>query len=189
MPGELITLWTVRASLAFAFAAAMLAILNVPASASADSVKRRSGEGTTTSLWPLWLWTLACAFFLAHVAAAFHFYHHWRHADAIQHTAERTEELVGWNFGGGLYFNYAFALIWVVDVVFLWWRRASIPAQKSHSSNAPGSAIRSIWWCFFLFMVVNGAIVFVTGPTRWLTSVALLLLAMAWLCARSASSR
>src|SRR5437899_2188707 len=55
-------------------------------------------------------WTLGCLAYLAHVATAFHFAHDWSHARAYAHTADRTWELTGWRWGGGLYVNYLFTL-------------------------------------------------------------------------------
>jgi hypothetical protein len=69
-----------------------------------------------------WVWTIGCACFLAHVAGAFAYFHHWSHAAAYHETARQTAELTGWRWGGGLYLNYLFALGWLIDV--LWWWRA-----------------------------------------------------------------
>src|SRR5436190_1823389 len=65
------------------------------------------------------LWTLGCAALLVHVACAFHFHHAWSHAAAYEHTARATGAVVGWAWGGGLYVNYVFALLWSADA--LWW--------------------------------------------------------------------
>jgi len=103
-----------------------------------------------------WAWTLGCLFYLAHVAAAFHFYHHWSHAAAYQHTARRTAEVMGLDWGGGLYWNYAFTLVWLGDVIWTWfglrwppWAGAAVPG-------------------FLAFMAFNATVVFGTGPIRWL---------------------
>ena len=105
-------------------------------------------------------WTLGCAFFLAHVASAFTYYHHWSHAAAYRETAQRTGELTGLRWGGGIYLNYLFAIAWVVDVGW-WWL-----APEGFSARSP--RVNAIWQGFFLFMVFNGAVVFGTGPVRWL---------------------
>ena len=65
-------------------------------------------------------WTLGCLAYVAHVAAAFHFAHAWSHAQAYEHTADRTEEVIGWHWGGGIYVNYLFTLLWAGDVAW-WW--------------------------------------------------------------------
>src|SRR4029079_17504189 len=60
-----------------------------------------------------WLWTGGCAIYLVHMACAFGLIHNWSHADAYRHTAERTAELVGFDWGGGLYFNHLFTAVWL----------------------------------------------------------------------------
>ena len=105
------------------------------------------------------VWTIACALFLAHVACAFHFYHHWSHAEAFTNTALRTGELIGWEFGAGIYFSYGFSLLWAADVLWWWLRPISYAARP--------------WWlsgaihAYLFFIAFNGAVVFEDGPTRW----------------------
>jgi len=132
----------------------------------------RPGGQFDTNTTGRWLNTLGCAAFLAHVAFAFHFYHSWSHWKAYAHTARQTAEWFGWSWGGGLYFNYAFALLWVGEVVWSW------ASPISHRA-------RSMWMTilvrvFFFFMMFNGAVVFARGAGRWFGLVLCLLLAGAW---------
>lgn len=106
------------------------------------------------------IWTVGWFLYLVHVAAAFHFDHHWSHREAYLETARRTAELFGWRWGGGLYFNYAFTLAWSFDVFWQWLSPASHRRRPRWLSLC--------WHGFFLFMVVNATIVFETGPIRWL---------------------
>jgi len=92
-------------------------------------------------------WTAGCAIFLVHVAFAFQFYHHWSNAEAYAATARQSG--VGW----GLYFNYAFAIVWVADV--LWWGRPR--------ASWIGVLIHS----FLAFMFFNATVVFGKGWVRW----------------------
>jgi len=117
------------------------------------------------------LWTAGLVFYLLHVAAAFHFVHGWSHAHAYAHTSERTAELTGWRFGGGLWVNYLFSALWMLHAAALW---------ASSAKTFRPSAVGLIWYGLFLFMVVNGAIVFAAGPTRWLSTAALLVLGLLW---------
>src|SRR4051812_12164745 len=64
-----------------------------------------------------WLKALGCATFLAHVACAFQFYHHWSHSAAYENTARQTAQLTGWNSGAGLFINYLFAFVWMATVI------------------------------------------------------------------------
>jgi hypothetical protein len=141
-PGELATRWTVRFALAGYFLGGAL---------RAEGRTSRQGIARIA-------WTLGCLFYLAHVACAFHFYHGWSHMAAYRHTAERTAAVVGWKWGGGIYFNYAFTAVWFADAV-AWWLR--------------GDRAKSAWLeagtqAFLWFMVFNATAVFGNGAIRWL---------------------
>src|SRR5215471_9659500 len=104
--GELLTRWTVRVALALYVLGLALRV-------------RATGHRTWLDMARL-CWTAGCLAFLLHTAAAFHFYHHWSHRAAYEATARRTAEVVGLDWGGGLYANYAFAALWTADVCW-WW--------------------------------------------------------------------
>src|SRR5262245_19079308 len=52
-----------------------------------------------------WFWTLGWAAFVIHVGAAFHFYHHWSHREAVQHVQDRS------GVGEGIFASYLFTLV------------------------------------------------------------------------------
>jgi hypothetical protein len=107
--------------------------------------------------WKRSIWTLGCVALWLHIATAFHFIHDWSHPDAVRQTAEQTETLTGRAFGGGIYFNYAFAGLWLWDLI-RWWRRGS----------DEGSTSTTGFWTMhgvFAFMMVNATVVF--GPVYW----------------------
>lgn len=110
-------------------------------------------------------WTAAGLLYLAHVAAAFAFRHHWSHAAAVAETARQTRELFGIGWGGGAWFNYALAVIWLADLAWRW-------------NAAPPRAWTIGVQAYFLFLAVNGAIVFAAGPVRWISLAALAALAI-----------
>jgi hypothetical protein len=116
--------------------------------------------------------SLGCAAFVAHFVCAFHFHHHWSHDAAYAETARRTANYFGWNWGGGLYFNYAFLLLWVIQSILSW--------IKPHNS-APGKGW-PLWMVrgFVLMMIVNGAVVFVRGPMKWFGMLLCLALIWSW---------
>lgn len=141
-----LTLWTIRVA----------AALYVVAMAAWLTGREEFSRGA---------WTAACGFYLAHVAAAFQLHHHWSHSAAYEETARQTFEVFGMRWGGGLYFNYVFTVIWLADAL-LWWlgrRRLAI----------------AINW-FFAFMFFNATVVFATGPTRWLGLASTVGLAVLW---------
>jgi hypothetical protein len=106
-PGELLTRWSVRLAM----------VLYVTALAIRITAGKRGAWLRVARL----AWTIGCGAFVVHVICAFAFFHHWSHAAAYEETARRTEELVGISWGGGLYLNYTFTVLWTADVIF-WWR-------------------------------------------------------------------
>lgn len=105
-------------------------------------------------------WLVGCGFYILHVAAAFGSFHGWSHSAAYDFTAQQTEALVGLKSGGGLYVNHAFTIVWLVEII-AWWRA---PQRYRHRARWLDTSVR----CFFAFMILNGAVVFVAGPQRWL---------------------
>ena len=119
-----------------------------------------------------WLNALGLAAFLAHVGCAFHFHHRWSHAAASADTARQTAEFSGWYWGGGLYLNYLFGLVWLGE--FIW----AAVSQTTHAQRR-----RYIGWLvrtYFMFMIFNGAVVFAKCPMRWYGLLLLGLLVLGW---------
>jgi hypothetical protein len=56
-----------------------------------------------------WVWLSGSFLLFNHIAAAFHFGHAWSHQNAIEHTRQMS------GVAEGLYVNYAFAMLWLVD--------------------------------------------------------------------------
>jgi hypothetical protein len=106
------------------------------------------------------------------VIFAFQFYYHWSDATAYTATARRTAEVVGLDWGAGLYANYAFTLVWVLDVCWWWFGLDRYEARP-----------RGVAWAvqgFLGFMAFNATVVFGTGAVRWLGLFACFLLAVTW---------
>ena len=119
-----------------------------------------------------WLNSSGCTAFLAHVACAFHFYHRWSHVAAYADTARQTAELFGWNWGGGLYLNYVFALVWIREAVWAWANPDSYLGRPKWMTWT----VRSFFW----FMMLNGAVVFARGTVRWFGLILCLTLVGCW---------
>jgi hypothetical protein len=154
MGGEAVTRWTVRLALLL-YAATLTLRLSRPSA------------GRTARL----LWTVGCVLFLAHVAAAFHYFHGWSHARAHAETARQTGEMFGVYSGAGLYLNYLFTLSWAADVAWWWWGGAG---RYDRRPRGVGLALHA----FLLFMAFNGAVVFVRGPARWVAVAILAVLVL-----------
>jgi hypothetical protein len=101
------------------------------------------------------VWSVGCAIFLLHVAAAFHFLYGWSHESAYEHVRKRTFDQTGWNSGFGIYINYAFTLLWLTDTI-LWWRRPDWPEQRLPYWITQG---------VFAFLMFQATAVF--GPWFW----------------------
>jgi hypothetical protein len=113
-----------------------------------------------------WCWTWALICFLVHVLAAFHYYHHWSHAHAFEH----TRQVAG--IGEGLYFSYLFTGIWIADVA-AWWlwpaRYAARPALIDRALHG-----------MMIFIVFNSMVVFESGFIRWAGLAMVVVLGWAW---------
>lgn len=144
-PAHPLTLWLARACVACYALAFLISVCD------RDLTSRRF------RLWRA-AWSAACLLLIVHVLAAFHFEHGWSHSAALKHTAEQTARVTGIDWGGGLYFNYAFLILWAVDVGFLW---------KSPSSGR--STLRRTTDIACLFMIFNATVVF--GPRWWIGPV------------------
>lgn len=86
------------------------------------------------------------AMYLIHVACAFEFFYGWSHTTAYRETARQTQALFGVDWGGGLYLNYVFTLLWTGECVAAW-RGTSL------------SRARAGVHAFLAFMVVNATVV------------------------------
>lgn len=154
MPETQIILWTIRIACVWYVAALAALLVHRP-------VLGRLG------------WTIGCGCYVAHVWAAFEFQHHWSHAHAVAETARQTGELFGVYWGGGVWFNYLFSVIWVADVAW-WWTDAR---SYSRRTGWIGYAVHG----YLAFMFFNGAVVFARGATRLVSGVAAVLLILGWL--------
>jgi hypothetical protein len=142
--GELLTRWTIRIAM----------ILYV-----ASLATRRWHPGQARLAW-----TFGCGVYLLHVACAFGYYHHWSQEEAYSFTAQQTAAVVGIDWGGGLYVNYVFTLVWIGDVCW-WWTERPRPAWIDWSVHA-----------FMGFIAFNATVVFATGFSRWFGIAACVLL-------------
>ena len=98
------------------------------------------------------LWMLGFTAFIIHFISAFHFKYEWSHAKALELTTIQTFKTVGVSTSLGLYFNYLFTLVWLID---LSWAQL---AKRSHKD-------RPVWinhaiHCFMAFMWFNATVIF-----------------------------
>jgi hypothetical protein len=104
------------------------------------------------------VWTAGVVLSLLHVVLAFEFVYRWDHARAVAATAQQAEAVFGRGWGGGIYANYVFLLLWCADLCW-WWAAPDARLARSKRIEAARVGV-------FLFMFVNGAIVFASGAGR-----------------------
>ncbi|MBI5758776.1 MAG: hypothetical protein HZA46_09680 [Planctomycetales bacterium] len=161
MFGDLLIRWTIRLSLAAYVGRLGLRIVN-PGSDHAGPWRIARG-----------LWSAGCVLSWLHVVAAFHFEHHWSQTAAWEQTARETAAVIGLNWGGGIFFNYAFLLAWAFDTGW-WWLS---PGTYARRPNALSWLIDG----YLAFIAFNATVVFKTGWLRWVAvAVSVGLLVAGW---------
>jgi hypothetical protein len=149
--GEVLTVWTVRLAVGCYFVRLALDVTR-----AGDRYARQA-------------WTAGCLLLWLHVAAAFEFHHAWSHAAAYAQTARETAAVTGIDWGGGLYVNYAFLVLWLADTTG-WWLRPGWQQNRRYYWTVQG---------LFAFIVFNATAVF--GPAFWNGIVLLAIVWLAWL--------
>jgi len=130
-----------------------------------------------TGVEPGWAWPVSCAGMVAcvvHILVAMAHRHGWSHDAAVLDTAHQTAEVFGVAWGGGVFVNYLFVSLWLVDL-FRW--RAD-PRRDLRQPRWARWAVRT----FYLVIVFNAAVVF-AAPDRRVAGIAVtaaLLAAWAW---------
>ena len=127
------------------------------------------------------LWTAAVFLAIVHAAVAFHVVYGWSHDAAVTATARQTAQQTGVTWGGGLYVNYLFLTLWVADALW-WWR-----APASYLARDP--RLERARLALFMFMFVNGAIVFAAGVARAVGVIAVGSVCAAWMIGERRSVR
>jgi hypothetical protein len=123
--------------------------------------------------WARLAWTIGCGALIGHFICAFNFYHAWSHESAYADTARQTAEVFRINWGGGLFINYALALLWIADVT--WWWSAGLSSYRRRPWT-----LTLIWHGFLIFIIFNATVVFKEGPTRWIGLLVTLTLCLSW---------
>ena len=163
MIGDFCIRWTARLAVT-CYVARLICDANQASIASTQKIAR-------------WWWTVGCMWFVAHVAAAFHFQHAWSHSAAFDYTAKRTAEMTGWNSGSGLYVNEAFLCLWVVDTI-LWWRDANWTQNRLAYWTIQG---------IFAFLMLQATAIF--GPRFWIPIALIVMVILAWIRANKIRNR
>ncbi len=107
---------------------------------------------------------------VVHIAIAMGSVHGWRHAAAIDATAIQTESVYGLRWGGGVFVNYLFVIVWALEA---WWRTRTRAFSESRFA-------RWLLRTFYAVIVFNAAVVFARGSMRMAGFVLVVALVLAW---------
>lgn len=148
---HLLTIWTIRVAVVCLYFVLILRQV-LPAETF------RFGKSNVV-MFAKYVWLIGAVLSVVHTLCAFGFFHDWSHRIALEDTARQTGDLLGFRFGGGLYFNYFFVAIWTVDS--LWW----IANSESYETRSSWIGVAVIG--YLLFIAINGTAVFESGISRW----------------------
>jgi hypothetical protein len=88
-------------------------------------------------------------------------------------TARQTAEVTNINWGGGIFINYAVAILWFTDVA--WWWVAGVNSYRRRPW-----LLTLLWHSFLIFIIFNATVVFKDGFTRWIGLLVSLTLCLSW---------
>jgi hypothetical protein len=121
-----------------------------------------------------WFWFAAYCTYLIHLAMAMHYYHHWSHADAFEH----TRDVAG--VGEGIYISHLFTLFWGLDLAY--W----LISPEDYAARS--AWIGRILHAFMIFIIFNGTVIYETGFIRWAGIGLLCVLGVLWVWKQRSSA-
>ncbi len=131
--------------------------------------------------WSRITWTAGCLANLGHVLLAMQIMYGWDQGLAYAGVAEQTFLQTGFDSGVGLYINYAFAALWLVDTVAWWlWPRSY--------ENRP-RWLDGVLQFVFLFMFFNATVVFGKTMIRYAGAIICPVAVIGWCQNRLAKDR
>ena len=140
--------WMVRGSIWIALAAFV----------AAEGLRPSRASQVARGQWAAGLFLFGAMACTAHVVATMYVHHGWDYARAWQFTAEQTQSVYGVSWGGGLWINFLFLGAWAAEAE--WWMRH--PQQVFAAVSRARWALRA----FYALIIVNGAVIFTSGPAR-----------------------
>ena len=121
--------------------------------------------------WPWHASALGLGLSIVHTLLAFEVVHGWSHDDAVRNTAMQTERVFGVGVGSGVYVNYVFFVVWLLDLVR--WRQDGGIERRSTGALV---ALHT----FYLVIILNAAVIFAAGSRRAAGAILMVVLAGAW---------
>jgi len=117
-------------------------------------------------------WLVGATAAFGHSALALLSFHDGSHAAAFEATAQQTEELLGVAVGVGLYVNYIFVAVWLVD--------ALLRCFRADLYRLLPYWYRVAMYSFLIFIAFNGTVVFKDGWLRLLGLIVTAVLLVMW---------
>lgn len=139
-------------------------------------VGRRDRDAGRRASRRTWLaYTAGAALACTHLVLAMAWVHGWSHQASVTATARQTRAVFGLDWGGGVWFNYAFVAVWLFEC-WRWWR------EDTAVTATPPRRATVVWAlrAFFLIMIANAAVVFAVGARRLLGAMLVSWLLWLW---------
>ena len=141
--------------------------LSLVAFAAGELAKSRRSLGA-------WSISATGAILLAvHIVVAMAVRHGWSHSSALEATARQTNDMFGLDWNGGVYVNYAFAVVWISEL-FVW-------RQWPEGYDSRPDWITWPLRGFYFVIIASAAVIFATGWRRWMGLAILAMLLASWI--------
>ena len=124
--------------------------------AAGEIGRARLGAAASGRAWPWRCWAAGIVLCAIHFALVFEIRHDWSQASAMEATAVQAARVYGLAWGGGVFVNYLFLAVWILDAAA--WRVAPGRAR----SPLLQWALRA----FYFIVILNGAVIFAAGARR-----------------------
>ena len=107
---------------------------------AAGEVGKSDARWARWARWVWWSWLTGVALLAVHITMAMAIVHGWSHAAAVAATARTTNAVFGVDWGGGVYANYLFLIVWAAET--MWWRASpsSYAGDRRRSCGRSGSS-------------------------------------------------
>ncbi|MEZ6091432.1 MAG: hypothetical protein R3C05_26125 [Pirellulaceae bacterium] len=126
---------------------------------------KHAGRFNASNAW----YSTSVLLMFVHVGVAYAIAHRWSHRAAMEHAAIETRETLGFEFAPGLYVNFVFLLVFLIDTIWRW--RVKNPRLRNPAKLAcaiDGSIA-------FIFLMAT--LVFEEGPIRLVSAIGTIVIA------------
>lgn len=129
--------------------------------------RRHSSRG-----WAWTIWTAGALLLALHILVALGVRHGWSHGSAVLAVREQTRAFYGLDWGGGVWVNYLFVTVWLVESA--WW----FAAPRDYLTRS--TAVIVLTRAFYILVLVNAAVVFAAPSRRPAGAVLTMVLLWIW---------